>query len=143
MATTLQEWALHDQFGEDFRNLVAAIETEFGPPPTATENPPPDTKEKDPNTTGTGRKRAGNDAPPPPKKTRVDAGNLIALEKVGDAGVLLEVPLVPLEGRWCERPCDVGQSLLHCQQKQQHCENPCWNDRGWVWEWLLQTTSTK
>ena len=93
MVSPWQEWAIHEQFGEEFRNLVTGIEEEFGPAPAEVTNK----KEEDNKDCGpaNGRKRvaAGAVVEQRQKKNKVGSDQLVSLDKLGDAGLLLEVPL--------------------------------------------------
>ena len=79
MVLLWQEWAIHEQFGEEFRSLVTAIEEEFGPAPAEVANK----KEKDKKDSGLNdRKRvaAGAVVEPQQKKNKVGPDHLVPSE---------------------------------------------------------------
>ena len=88
-----QEWAIHEQFGEDFRNFVAAIEEEFGPAPAEVINKKEEEKKDSALPNGKKRGAAGAVVEPAQKKNKVGPDHLVSLDKLGDAGLLMEVPL--------------------------------------------------
>ena len=88
-----QEWAIHEQFGEEFRNLVTAIDEEFGPARAEVTNKKEEEKKDGGPANGRKRVAAGAVVEQQQKKAKVGPEQLVSLDKLGDAGLLMEVPL--------------------------------------------------
>ena len=91
----VQEWATHNSYGSEFRDLLKSIEEEFGPPPQEVE--PTSNKEKD--KIPKRKSGSGSETATPATKVRkvLASEHLLPLDKIGDTGIMAEAPLPQLK----------------------------------------------